>query len=127
MGWTNYIIVPKLKLIVEVNRGINESNNYQNKALDYLTDEERLFDVDEEQNIGDRSIKNLSVKDLTLLFSMYEQSSKISDMETDRFLLYWLESKGIKYEIKSEFQINENNYLEKYKEDGYVILRMFEE
>lgn len=123
MSWSNYIIIPKLRLIVETGRNINELQDYQKKALDYLTDEERLFDIDEEREIGNIITKDISIKDLTVLYSIYEQASKISEMETDRFLLYWLESKGIDYEILSEFEIGSK--LEEYKKT-HTILRMFE-
>ncbi len=125
MGWSNYIIIQKLKLIVETNRNINELYDYQKKALDYLTDEERLFDIDEEREVGEIYIKNLSVKDLTVLFNIYEQASKISEMEPDRFFLYWLESRGLKYEIKSEFE-STSDELDNLRNEGYVILRIYD-
>lgn len=121
MGWTNFIIIPKLKLVIETNRSINELHDYQKKSLDHLTDEERYED---EQDIGNKNIKNISVKNLSLLFSTYEQANNLAGMEPDKLLLYWLETKGLKYEILSEFQIKDK--LEEYKKE-YTILRMFEE
>ncbi len=123
MGWSNYIIIPKLKLIVEISRNINESYDYQKKALDYLTDEERLYDTTEEREIGNISTKDISIKDLTVLYSIYEQATLLSEMEPDRFFLYWLESKGLQYEIKSEFDIDDK--MKEYKKT-YTILRIFE-
>lgn len=123
MGWTNFIIVPKLKLVIEISRHIDEIDDYQVKALNYLTDEERYENDD--NYIENKNIKSISVKDLTKLFSTYEQANNLAGMEPDKFFLYWLRNKKIDYEIKSEFQVNENKDLEKYKNDGWTILRMF--
>ncbi len=125
MGWTNFIIIPKLKLIIEIRRQIDEIPNYQKNALNFLTDEERIYEI-EEYDIENKYTKDLTVKDLTQIFSVYEQANNISGMESDKFFLYWLETKGIDYEIESGFVIKENNKLESYKNDGYTILRMFE-
>ena len=124
MGWTNFIIIPKLKLIVETSRQIDEIPDYQKNALDFLTDEERIYEI-EKYDIKNKIVKNISIEDISQLFSIYEQANNIVGMESDKFLLYWLETKGIEYEIKSEFQIKENNKLESYKNEGYTILRMF--
>ncbi len=124
MGWTNFIIIPKLKLIIETSRQIDEIPDYQKNALNFLTDEERIYEI-EEYDIENKYTKDLTVKDLTQIFSVYEQANNISGMESDKFFLYWLETKGIDYEIESEFVIKENNKLESYKNDGYTILRMF--
>lgn len=124
MGWTNFIIIPKLKLIIEISRHINELDDYQKKAIDYLTDEERYEDGDE--YIENKNIKNISIKDLTRLFNTYEQANCLVGMESDKLFLYWLENKNIDYEIKSEFEVHDNKELEKLKADGYKILRMFE-
>jgi len=124
MGWTNFIIIPKLKLIVETSRQIDEIPDYQKNALDFLTDEERIYEI-EKYDIKNKIVKNISIEDISQLFSIYEQANNIVGMESDKFLLYWLETKGIEYEIKSESQIKENNKLESYKNEGYTILRMF--
>ena len=126
MGWTNFIIIPKLKLIIEISRQIDEISDYQKNALNFLTDEERIYEI-EEYNIENKYSKDLTIKDLTQMFSVYEQANGISGMESDKFFLYWLETKGIEYIIESEFTIKENNKLESYKNEGYTILRMFEE
>lgn len=39
-------------------------------------------------------------------------------MNSDKFLLYWLESRGVKYDIKSEYNLD----IESYKEKGYNII-----
>ncbi len=125
MGWTNFIIVQKLKVIIEISRQIDKIPDYQKNALNFLTDEERIYEI-EEYDIENKYTKDLTVKDLTQIFSVYEQANNISGMESDKFFLYWLETKGIDYEIESGFVIKENNKLESYKNDGYTILRMFE-
>ena len=124
MGWTNFIIVPKLKLVIEISRNINELDDYQKKALDYLTDEERY--EDDNDYLENKSAKNISIKDLTRLFNTYEQANNLAGMESDKFFLYWLESKGIDYEIKSEFELAGGKF-EQYKTEEYKILRKFED
>lgn len=121
MGWTNYIIIPKLKLIVETNRSINEISDYQKKSLNYLINEDRY---EEDQDIENKNIKNISIKDLTLMFNIYEKSTDIVGLECDKFLLYWLELRNIKYKILSEFEISDK--LEEY-EKTHTILRIFED
>jgi len=123
MGWSNYIIIQKLKLIIETSRNINEIYDFQKKALGYLIDDERTIEL-EEQDISNINIKNISIKDLAILFSTYEQAEKISGMEEDKFLLYWLGYKNIDYKIISEFEITKD--IDEYKKT-YTIIRMYEE
>ena len=114
-------------MIVETGRNISESHDYQNEALDYLTAEERAFDEDEEREMSNISITDITMKDISLLYTMYEKSRLISEMEPDRLFLYWLESKGISYEILSEFDILDSGKMEQYIKSGYTILRMFDD
>lgn len=123
MGWTNFIIIPKLRLIIEVSRKIDNIADYQKDALSFLIDEERVYEI-EEYDIENKTAKDLKVKDLTQLFNIYEKANILAGMLQDEIFIYWLESKDINYEIKSEFEVNENKILEKYKEEGYTILRM---
>jgi len=102
MGWINFIIIPSFKVAIETSRNINEISDYEIKALNYLTDEERYSDDD----IDDVKLRDLSVKILSTLFKSYEQSINLAGFESDKFLLYWLTIKNIKFDIKSEHNVN---------------------
>lgn len=121
MGWTNFIVIPKLRLIIETSRHLDDLHDYRKEVLDYFSDEDNT--PDEDISIGDISVKKLSVSNLTLLYNIYEKSDKLFGIYTDEFILYWLKSRNIKYEIISEHNID----LELYEKDEYTILRMSED
>lgn len=114
MGWTNFIIIPTFKVAIETSRNVNEICDYEIKALDFLTDEERYS----EDDIGYVNLKSLTVKMLSTLFNSYEQSINLAGFESDKFLLYWLTLRNISFEIKSEHNVDKNEL----KKDGYIII-----
>lgn len=114
MGWINFIIIPNFKVAIETSRNINEINDYEIKALNYLIDEERYNDED----IGNVNLKSLTVKMLSTLFNSYKQSSNLAGFESDKFLLYWLTTRNISFEIKSEHSADKDEL----KKDGYIII-----
>jgi len=65
MGWSNFIIIPSLNVAIEVSRDLHDLANYEEKAFDYLTSEE----FDEEIDIENRTIRDLTVRDLATLFA----------------------------------------------------------
>lgn len=115
MGWSNYIIIEDWKMIIETNREVNELETYIKESLDKMIGDDTDIDV----SISDLKVSNMTIKDLCALASAYENASSIACMEADKLFLYWLESKDIEYQIKSEFNLD----LKKYKEDGYKIIR----
>ena len=114
MGWTNFIIIPSFKVAIETSRNVNEICDYEIKALDYLTNEERYDDDD----MGEVKLNNLTIKILSKLVMSYEQSINLVGFESDKFLLYWLTMRGIGFDIKSEHNVNKDEL----REQGYVIV-----
>jgi len=114
MGWTNFIIIPSFKVAIETSRNINEIYDHEIKALDYLTDEERYDDDD----MSDVKLGNLTIKMLSKLVMSYEQSINLAGFESDKFLLYWLTTRNISFDIKSEYNVKRDEL----REQGYNII-----
>ncbi len=115
MGWSNFIIIPSLNIAVEVSRHLQDLEDYEEQAFDYLTSEE----FDEGIDIENRTIKDLTVRDLATLFTAYDHTNALKGLDYDKLLLVWLKSRGIDYEIKPEYEIEK----EKLEEEGYKIKR----
>lgn len=118
MGWSNYIIISDWKTIIETSREVDELENYIKESLDKMISDDTIMDI----STSDLKISNITVKDLCIMASAYENVSSIMCMSADKLLLYWLESRSIEYEIKSEHSFD----LKKYKEDGYKIINRWE-
>ncbi len=114
MGWSNFIIIPSLNIAIEVSRDLHDLEDYEEKAFDYLTSEE----FDKGIDIENRKIKDLTVRDLTTLFTAYDNTNSLKGLDYNKLLVVWLKSRGIDYEIKSEYDIDKEN-LEK---EGYKII-----
>jgi hypothetical protein len=115
MGWSNYIIIEDWKMIIETNREVGELENYIKESLDKMISSDTDIDV----SISDLKVSDITIKDLCTMASAYENASSLASMEADKLFLYWLESRDIEYEIKSEFNLD----LNQYKENGYKIIR----
>lgn len=117
MGWSNFIIVHKLKILIETNRDVEDIETYRKESLDKILDEENIDD-DVYLGIGDIKVSNIKIKDLTLLYKDHEVLQCIRGTHIDKLLLYWLKSRGIDFEVKSEYNIDKD----KYKSEGYTII-----
>lgn len=114
MGWSNYIIIEDWKMIIETSRAVDELEDYIKESLDKM-----IHDIDIDVCISDLKVSDITVKDLCILATAYENASSLACMEVDKLFLYWLDSKRIKYDIKSEFNVD----LDQYKEKGYRTIR----
>jgi len=116
MGWSNYIIIKELKLIIEISRHDDELENYIEKSIDFLINDNCSYS----DNIETDEIKvsNLTLKDLSILVTQYNNTIILKDLNYDKMFLYWLKHRKLDYEIKSEFDIN----LDEYKKEGYQIV-----
>lgn len=119
MGWSNFIIIDTLKLVIETNREVDDIEDYEKDALSKMTDIDEFYDMDTDIDMQDIKINEISIGNLAVLYNAYKNASSITDMHRDKFLLYWLTVKEIEYDIKSEHNID----LEYYIENGYNILR----
>lgn len=121
MGWSNYIIIPNWKLIIEVSREIDDLKDYEETAIDKAIDEDNIdyddhFDGDNIIDIGNVSINKITVKDLVELYKRYDIVESLSGMDYNKLLLYWLKNRGIEFNITSEYNID----IEKYIKEGYI-------
>lgn len=115
MGWSNYIIIADWKLVIETNRDVNELEDYRSSALDRIIDDENIDDTD----MINVKLNELTVGNLAILLNSYTNMSDLVGIEPDKLFLYWLESRSIEYDIKSEHNIN----TDEFKEKGYIIIR----
>ncbi len=108
------MIIPSLNIAIEVSRDLNDLEDYEEKAFEYLTSEEFDAGID----IENRTIRDLTIRDLTTLFTAYDSTNSLKGLDYNKLLLVWLKSRGIDYEIKSEYDIDK----EKLEKDGYKII-----
>jgi len=116
MGWTNYIVIPKLKLVVETSRYVDEADEYFVNAFKQL---EEYIDVEDYIDISEIKVKDLNLKVLSELIKAYDIYIKLSGWEyPEKILLLFLELRNIDYEIIPEWDFKEKKY------KGYTILRL---
>ncbi len=112
MGWSNYIIIPEFKLAIEVSRYVEDIEEYEKDALYKITEEDEVEDL---ENV---KVSKITVKDLTTLYNAHKIVSSLTGFEIDKLLLFWLQNRGIEYEIKSEFDVT----TDQLKDDGYTVI-----
>jgi len=101
MGWSNYVIIPKLKLAIEISRYADRENLYEEEL------EELLKEVDNFNfEILDKKPQELTLNDLSSLVSLARKSIILEEICIDYFLLWWLELRGVKHEVISEFEFD---------------------
>ena len=114
MGWSNYLIVPELKLVVKISRHI-QFEDYEEKALDSIFNDHDDFASMEPC----KKVTDLSVKDLGTMMKAYDDLMSIYCIgDPVELLMYWLKKKGIDYEIKHEDDIDLNTL----EELGFTIM-----
>lgn len=117
MGWSNYIIIDKWKMIIETNREVDELEDYIEHAIDNIIDN----DIDVDVDTSDLKINSMTVKDLCIMAFLYENASALCGLHIDKLLLYWLKHKNIDYDTKSEYNID----VGQYKDKGYKIISIW--
>lgn len=116
MGWSNYIIIHQLKVIVETNREVEDIVFYQKDAIDKILDEENIDDA--YLDLENIKISDITIKDLALLYRDHDIVRCIRGTPIDKLLLYWLKIRGIDFDVKSEHSVDR----EKYKSEGYIFI-----
>jgi hypothetical protein len=116
MGWSNFIIIEKLKMIIEINRNVIELEDYIKDAVGKMINNDIEIDIE----ISELKVSDITVKDLCTLASSYDNATNLYQLDIDKLFLYWLESRNIGYEIKSEYNID----ITQYEENGYNIIRI---
>ena len=116
MGWSNFCIIPKLTLIIEVSRRDGQHLSlYMEEALDKLFEDTNDLEEDPSQ----KPIQDLTVEDYAILDKAYNIYSNLYGMGYSQLLFYWLESRNMFFEVVSEHEIN----LSEYDEKGFTIMR----
>lgn len=117
MGWSNFIIIEDWKMIIETSREVYELDNYIKKSIDKIIGNDTDIDI----STSDLKVGDITVKDLCAMAFVYENASSLTCMDADKLFLYWLESRDIDYDIKSEFNLD----LEEYRKNGYNVIRWY--
>jgi hypothetical protein len=121
MGWSNYIIIPKWKLIIEVPRSVNGIEEYEKIAIDKAIDEDNIdyiarVDGEDISDVGDMPVHKITIKELAELYKSYDIVQSLSGIDSDKLLLYWLKSRGIDFIVQSEHNID----VKEYMKEGYA-------
>ncbi len=124
MGWSNYIIVSKWKILIEVPRDIDGIEDYEKMAIEKAFSEDsadpRMYMEDENiVDMGDVEINKISIRDITELYKTYDIVQSLSGMRFDKLFLFWLKNRGIDFIVKSEHTFD----IKEYEKEGYLIIR----
>lgn len=124
MGWYNYIIIPKWKILIEVSRDVDDIEDYENIAIEKAVSEESADERTYIEGVnvidmGDIAINKISIRDITELYKTYEIVQSLSGMNYDKLFLFWLKNREIEFEIKSEHNID----FDKYEKEGFMRIR----
>jgi len=104
MGWLNYIVVPKWKVMFEISRHVDELPEHIKKAAEKLYDEE----FEELYEIQETKFSDLTAGDFAKVMEAVDIVTSLSSITDPAiFLLIFLHLRGMKYEIISEFEFEE--------------------
>ena len=120
MGSSSFVVIPKLKLLIEVS---NDCENYSDELERKLKDIEEIKEMAEEFDFYDSINKKpteITLKDLVMLCLFYEKTKWLTYSSIHDLLLLWLHAMDFSFEVLNEYEIfwdEENNYgNEKYKD-----------
>jgi hypothetical protein len=121
MGWSNYIVIPKWKLLIEVSRDVNELADYEQAAIDKIIDDENLdydthFDGEDVVEMGNVPISQVTIRDLAELYKRHDIVQSLAGMDYNKLFLYWLKSRGIDFSVQSEYGTDAKEYIK----EGYT-------
>lgn len=123
MGWSNYIIIPAWKVLIEVPREIDDIEEYEHRAIERAIDEDNFEyehlegeDIKDIINIGNVPINKITVRDLAELYKRYDIVQSLTGMDYNKLLLFWLKIREIEFKIEPEYNMDK----EKYKSEGYI-------
>lgn len=124
MGWSNYIIIKKWKILIEVSRDVDDIEDYENAAIEKAfsedsTDARTYMEGENIVDMGDVVINNISIRDISELYKTYEIVQSLSGMNHDKLFLFWLKNRGIDFTVESEHNIDKDEY----EKEGYLIIR----
>ena len=125
IGWSNYVVIPKMKLLIEVTREISGIADYECVAIDDAISEDNFeyaehVEGQEIVDIEDVIIHKITIKDLAELHRRYGIVQSLAGIDRGKLLLYWLKSRSIELSIESEHNID----IDKYNKEGYVVIHI---
>jgi hypothetical protein len=114
VGWQNFIIVPSLKLAVEVSRQIDGDSveRLSNSIVQLFDEEASVYDL------LDEPFSKLSSKNFSEIVKKASCAEDLSGKYFDDLFAVWLKLRKIDFQIISEFDF------EKLDKKGLKILRM---
>jgi len=118
MGWSNFIILPKQKLAIEISRYVDKEELCKEEIEEFL---KTVNEFDYE--IFEKEYQKLTISDLADLIDLTEKAIIFKDIYSDNFLIWYLELTGKKYEIITEFEFEERE--NEFKE--YKVIRKWDE
>jgi len=118
MGWSNFIILPKQKLAIEISRYINKEDLCKEDTEEFLRTVDNL-----NYEIFEKEYQKLTISDLADLINLAKKALIFKDIYSDNFLIWYLELTGKKYEIITEFEFEERE--KEFKE--YKVIRKWDE
>jgi hypothetical protein len=121
MGWSNYIVIPKWKLLIEVSRDVNDLADYERAAIDKIIDDENLdydthFDGEDVVEMGNVQINQVTIRDFAELYKRHDIVQSLAGMDYNKLFLYWLKRRSIDFSVQSEHSLD----VKKYINEGYT-------
>ena len=122
MGWSKYIIIPAWNVMIEVPREVDDNTGDRYKeSIGKL--ESILEDTD--ICVFDKKIPEISLRDMTSIVKIAEHSTIIGtegDLHsTAPYLMMFLKSRNISYELISELDLDKPEIKKKY--ENYIRVR----
>lgn len=122
MGWSNYIIIPKWKMLIDVPREIDGIEEHEHETIEMIIDinnfECEHIEGEDTIDIENVPINKITIKDLAELYKRYDIVQSLTGMDYNKFLLFWLKRRGIEFKIESQHNID----IKEYKKEGYIII-----
>lgn len=117
MSWTNFIIIPRLKLIVEAPRAL-DSDLRDGKLSEYtkeiLNGIEKIGDDDRLSEVEEKQCSAVTIADMKVLQDCLQGMLMLRETTHEAFLLHWLEKMDIEYEVVSEYAMEGRTFPKDY-------------
>jgi hypothetical protein len=109
MGWSNYIVIPDWKLIVEISRYINQDDLlYIREDLESL---EKLHNDLQRYSGEETNFRTATMSEISLRYVYSEKCeqlfSMMSDFMNEYILMKFLEDRNTQYRVISEFDLDD--------------------
>jgi len=111
MGWSNFIVIPDWKLLIEVSRDLQTYNkDFTEESFDGLFESVDNFNFE----CLETKLTEVDLKTVSGMVAIVDNCSFLQEFNYNEFLLVWLNNRKIDYKILSSFDIDNDE--EKYKD-----------